>query len=429
MRKFWWALIGVLTVTGTGLSGSLAIAPAAGHDGPAVGEPDLRLVSYDNTLDTAAVDPTPPRTPPQQVVPGMLLVKKHHHKRDKAGADERFFEISATGSNDIPVAALNAYHHAASVLASTDPSCHLPWTFLAAIGRVESDHGRYGGSVLAADGVSRPEILGPVLDGAGPFAAISDTDNGRLDHDKTWDRAVGQMQFIPSTWATYGRDGDGDGVANPDDINDSALAAGTYLCAGYMDLSTTAGMAQAAYRYNQSDYYVALVLSYERGYRTGVFVMPSPPAPDKPTHHKRKPHHAKKDSTRATTHTRTTQHRDTTTSSPKPRPKPVSSPKPKPKSSPSPTPSPSPSPTPSPTKLTDTKPLGGSASGGYTWGSYTLATGGALGQPAPADLDGDGTVETWGGELDGLSGGNVTLTVSISGSTATLLAVGGNTYP
>jgi hypothetical protein len=363
-------------------------------------------------------------------------VQKHKErgKRRTARADKRFFEISATGSNDIPVAALNAYHHAASVLAQTDPSCHISWTFLAGIGRVESDHGRYGGSVLSADGVSRPEILGPVLDGAGPFAAISDTDNGRLDHNTTWDRAVGQMQFIPSTWAMYGRDGDGDGVANPDDINDSALAAGTYLCAGGMDLSTMAGMAQGAYRYNQSDYYVSLVLAFTRGYRTGVFVMPSPPAPDQPARQKHQKHHAKttKDST---TRHRTRHHHDTrtTTSTPKPKPTPKPTPKPSPKPSPSPSPtpkpSPSPSPTPTPTKLTATNVLSGSSSTHYTWGSYTLATGGSLGQQAPADLDGDGTTETWGGELDGLVTQSVTLTVSVSGSTATLLAVGGNTYP
>ena len=39
--------------------------------------------------------------------------------------------------------------------------------------------------------------------------------HGRLDGDDTWDRAVGPMQFIPSTWAWSGRDGDGDGVAQP----------------------------------------------------------------------------------------------------------------------------------------------------------------------------------------------------------------------
>ena len=62
---------------------------------------------------------------------------------------------------------------------ATRPGCQMPWTLLAGIGRVESDHGRYGGSVLGSDGVPRPAIIGIPLDGQGPVAAIRDTDHGR----------------------------------------------------------------------------------------------------------------------------------------------------------------------------------------------------------------------------------------------------------
>ena len=82
-------------------------------------------------------------------------------------------------------------------MATADPGCDVSWTLLAAIGRVESNHGRFGGAQLGSDGVSRPEIRGPQLNGAGAFAAIKDSDHGVLDHDKVWDRAVGQMQFLP----------------------------------------------------------------------------------------------------------------------------------------------------------------------------------------------------------------------------------------
>ena len=89
-------------------------------------------------------------------------------------------------------------------MATADPDCEISWTLLAAIGRVESNHGRFGGAQLGSDGVSRPEIRGPQLDGAGPFAAIPDSDNGVLDRDKVWDRAVGQMQFLPADLALGG---------------------------------------------------------------------------------------------------------------------------------------------------------------------------------------------------------------------------------
>src|SRR4051794_23448998 len=85
------------------------------------------------------------------------------------------------------------------------------------------------------------------------------------------------MQFIPSTWRTAGRDGDGDGVRSPNDIDDAALAAAAYLCHGGRDLAGTANQRAAVFSYNASDYYVDLVSAFAHGYATGVFVIPSPP--------------------------------------------------------------------------------------------------------------------------------------------------------
>ena len=76
--------------------------------------------------------------------------------------------VSATGSNDLPISADRAYRAAARRTAVESPGCRLPWTLLAAVGRVESDHGRYGGSVLGLDGRPRPAIIGVALDGVGP---------------------------------------------------------------------------------------------------------------------------------------------------------------------------------------------------------------------------------------------------------------------
>ncbi len=218
------------------------------------------------------------RVEPPTVIYGRLLGGDRKIRLDGPRGGH-VWTASALVEHDLPSAAMRAYKSAAASLASSDPSCRIPWTLLAGIGRVESDHGRYGGSVLGSDGVSRPAILGVPLNGVGPVAAIHDTDRGRLDHDKVWDRAVGPMQFIPSTWAYAGRDGDGDGVKSPNDINDAALAAAGYLCSGSGSLASDAGMRAAIFRYNPSDYYVALVMAFARGYRTGVFVIPSPPAP------------------------------------------------------------------------------------------------------------------------------------------------------
>jgi membrane-bound lytic murein transglycosylase B len=131
----------------------------------------------------------------------------------------------------------------------------------------------YGGGSLIAEGkVSRP-LVGPILNGAG-FAAIADTDAGALDGDARWDSAVGPMQFIPATWQLVGRDGNGDGTADPFNIDDAALSTATYLCAHGRDLTTAEGWTNAIYAYtNQmptSGNFVTTPVNTPRGWRRGM---------------------------------------------------------------------------------------------------------------------------------------------------------------
>ena len=130
---------------------------------------------------------------------------------------------------------------AADQLAVDDPECGIRWTLLAAIGRVESNHGRFGGAQLRDDGYGTRPIRGIPLDGRPDVALIRDTDGGRLDGDTTYDRAVGPMQFIPSTWQSVGVDADGDGRRDPNNIFDAAQGAAVYLCRGDADLRDAGG--------------------------------------------------------------------------------------------------------------------------------------------------------------------------------------------
>jgi len=164
-------------------------------------------------------------------------------------ADAWLSRVSA--ATGIPARALRAYANADLTMAKVQPACHLPWTMLAGIGRIESDHGRYGGASLTSDGDETRPIIGVPLNGSG-VANISDTDGGALDGDPVHDRAVGPMQFIPSTWRNWASDGNGDGVANPQNIDDAAVTAGRYLCAGGRDLATAAGWWAAVLSYNDS---------------------------------------------------------------------------------------------------------------------------------------------------------------------------------
>ncbi|MFE9018163.1 lytic transglycosylase domain-containing protein [Streptomyces sp. NPDC007808] len=171
----------------------------------------------------------------------------------------------------IPATVLDAYKKAATALRQSKPGCNLQWQLLAAIGKVESGQAR--GGRVGADGTTLSPILGPQLNGNG-FASISDTDDGAYDGDSRYDRAVGPMQFIPSTWAWAGRDGNGDGEKNPNNVYDAALAAGHYLCRFGWDLSTQRDLDSAILSYNNSREYVDLVLTWLEYYRKGTHEIP-----------------------------------------------------------------------------------------------------------------------------------------------------------
>ena len=179
--------------------------------------------------------------------------------------------VSTANISGIPGAALAAYQRAETIINAADRQCNLPWQLVAAIGRVESDHGRYGGNTLGEDGVARPGIFGMALDGSKGTQKIADSDGGLYDSDARWDRAVGPMQFIPTTWSVVGVDADSDAKRNPQDIDDAALAAAVYLCSGDEDLGSDAGRRAAVHRYNHSDAYVALVLQVMQAYMDGDY--------------------------------------------------------------------------------------------------------------------------------------------------------------
>ena len=160
--------------------------------------------------------------------------------------------VSTASTSGIPSAALSAYQRAETVINAADQSCNLTWQLIAAIGRVESNHGRANGNVLDNTGLAVPGIYGIALNGSNKTAEILDTDAGQYDNDTTYDRAVGPMQFIPSTWSVVGVDADGDGVRNPQDVDDAALGTAVYLCSGSDDLGTDAGRQAAVFRYNHS---------------------------------------------------------------------------------------------------------------------------------------------------------------------------------
>lgn len=162
---------------------------------------------------------------------------------------------------DFQLVALDAWLKAAD-----GAPCRVSWWALAGVSKVEGRHGTFGGGTLTARGQPTRPIIGPRLAGR-PFAVIRDSDGGAWDGDTAYDRAVGPMQFIPSTWRAWARDGDGDGTADPQSFYDATAAAAAYLCAGRTDLTDEGQLRAAYFSYNHSTAYVEAVLSAARRYQ------------------------------------------------------------------------------------------------------------------------------------------------------------------
>ncbi|MGV9744081.1 lytic transglycosylase domain-containing protein [Rhodococcus zopfii] len=181
--------------------------------------------------------------------------------------------VRQQGPLGIPAVNFAAYQNAERILAAENPGCGMYWTLLAGIGRVESGHAN--GGRAADDGNLFEPVIGLPLDGSlRGQATIRDTDGGALDGDTVYDRAVGPMQFIPTTWNQYAGDGNGDGVADPQNLFDSTLTTAKYLCDGGLDMRNVAQATKAIHRYNNSMAYVANVLAWSAAYSTGI--EPSP---------------------------------------------------------------------------------------------------------------------------------------------------------
>ena len=154
----------------------------------------------------------------------------------------------------------------------------------ASTGEHEAVELRDGGERYNGKGVTKAvrgvlDELGPAVVGAGLDATeqrlvdqvLIDTDGGRLDGDRTYDRAMGPFQFIPETWQRYGVDASGDGVASPDNIDDAALSAARYLCVSAQgDMTTPGGWERAIGVYNNSRQYLLDVRDHANAYSINV---------------------------------------------------------------------------------------------------------------------------------------------------------------
>jgi hypothetical protein len=129
-----------------------------------------------------------------------------------------------------------------------------------------------GASSVSTSGLEVPPFLRPIYERCGArygipwevLAAINRIETGFGTNLNTSSAgAVGWMQFLPSTWRTYGVDANGDGRRDPYNPTDAICAAANYLreAGGKSDLR------RALFAYNHAAWYVDEVLLYARQYR------------------------------------------------------------------------------------------------------------------------------------------------------------------
>lgn len=243
MGKRWWWVVGALivvialtAVTAVSLQPTTPAGPVGSAGRPAF-----------------AIQAVGPVLAPQPTGPGYVDMI------DPTWASE------TAGRTGIPKLALLAYAGAVVRSREVYPGCGIGWNTLAGIGLVESDHGRHDGSVVGDDFRVRPEIFGVVLDG-GETENIPDSDGGAIDGITDFDRAVGPMQLIPQTWESWPSDGNGDGIPDPQNIADSAIAAANHMCRAAGEMETPSGWGTGVAAYNRVAAYVQAVATAAQRY-------------------------------------------------------------------------------------------------------------------------------------------------------------------
>jgi membrane-bound lytic murein transglycosylase B len=229
----------------------------------AVGSAAPTPMRRDATITPVAVDAPPSRDP---LGPKFIAIHQQpessHIAAATVSAPPPTVVMNSPGALGIPTIALSAYRNAEQIVTASDPACGISWNLLAGIGRIESMHAN--GGATDARGTAIQPIYGPALDGTlpGNEVIVQRNVSGRV----TYARAMGPMQFLPDTWARYASDGKGDGVADPQNLYDSTLAAARYLCSGGHDLRDPTQVMAAILRYNNSMSYARNVLGWAAAY-------------------------------------------------------------------------------------------------------------------------------------------------------------------
>jgi lysophospholipase L1-like esterase len=287
-----------------GLAGAAAYARWVGARGafPVVGQTGLvprlhnpRLIPphIDRPPVTGGATPVNPREFADRVI---AKAKVYAGYATSVPVDVTGWEaLAALG---IPEHAARAYVQAIARVGTIESGCAIDVAYLAGFGFMESGHGTVAvdldtgtsdgpgrKSPVSWDpltGESTPAILGTLLDGSGaggnttPYPnTLAPTERAFYRQREPYLRAVGPTQFLPSTWEGVRAvaDANDDGVGDPFNYYDGALATAVKTCRDGQGLGSEAAQRRAALAYNGAGWYADGVLSKAAEYRAGLAAM------------------------------------------------------------------------------------------------------------------------------------------------------------
>lgn len=248
---------GCSVLAGTALATGLVASANAGSEPP---RPPVAKSAPPIATEPVAEEETEAGYTPAAVLP----------EREKSPKPRRQSPVADQDISEVPEVAVAAYQRAVTVMSDSQIGCDLRWTTLAAVARVESDHGRRGGGDLDETGAASPAVYGATLDGKKGRAKVRDTDKGKVDDLRGFDRPAGPLGFLPNDWAVYGVDADGDGRRDVQDIDDAALALAVQLCATERDLTDDAALRRALGAHRDLTGYADEVLKIDQAYADDV---------------------------------------------------------------------------------------------------------------------------------------------------------------
>lgn len=197
--------------------------------------------------------PATPAQPQALVGPsGSAEASVDPRERARPAAQGDGFAILGDGPVAIPELVYYAYRAAEMQLAVSSPECALPWHLLAAVGRLTSDHGDGG----------RTDVLGTL-------AAPKVAPDGR----------IGPMLLPPAVWQEYAADGNADGATDPQNVFDSTLAAGAWMCSVGGPVRDGDGESRAVALFDSSPGFLADVREWSAKYAKAAQVAPAVPIP------------------------------------------------------------------------------------------------------------------------------------------------------